>query len=165
MRGCIRYDWGSIFFVPTSYDGDEETLHDVMLESHPRQTSSFAKARALWRIAGRDEKALKIDRIIDRALAPDRASTLRQADLLELGEALTGLEEALDEHAPWWKHTLQTEVLEELRENFPALDLEDAPGFLSNHDLRGSLEDAQELARLLSVARDRGLNVVVDFDR
>lgn len=161
----MKYDWGSIFFVPTSYDGDEDTLHEVMVESHPRQTSSFAKARALWQIAGRAETASKIDRIIDRALAPGRAYTLRQDDLLELGEALTGLELALDEHAPWWKRSLSAEVLEELRAKFPALDLEDAPGFVSNHDLRGSLEDAQELARLISNARERGLNVVVDFDR
>ncbi len=35
----MKYDWGSIFEVPPSYDGDEDTLHEVMVESHPRQTS------------------------------------------------------------------------------------------------------------------------------
>lgn len=160
-----KHRWGTVYFVATSWDGDTDTLEHHVLESHPNQVSSFDKAAGLWRIAGREDKAAKIEQVLDRACSPESRQILRQEDLLELKQALAGLQETLDQTQPTWFHILEQTKLEEIRSKYEAFDLEDLAGQTNYHTLGPSLHDVQDLERLVHDAHLRGVHAYIDFGR
>lgn len=138
-----KHNWGSIFYVPRDWNGDEDTLHEVVVESHVRQTSSFGKTQALWRIAGREDKAATIDRILNRAYREDRPKVLIEQDLLELEEAFAGLEEGLEAKDPQWGRTLSEAEAAELQTKYPVLGLDAIKNAIVRYSLYSHLAEPE----------------------
>ncbi len=160
-----KYNWGSIFYVPRDWDGNEDTLHEVVVESHVRQTSSFGKAKALWLIAGREDKAASIDRILNRTYRESRPKVLNEQDILELEEAFAGLEKSLDAKDPQWGRTLSEAEAADLQARYPVLGLEAIKNLIVRYSLYSHLAEARALIELLQAARVRGLDVYFDHGR
>lgn len=160
-----KYNWGTLYFVPQAWDGDEDTLHEATIESHPRRTSAFEKAQALWRIAGQDDKAARIGRVIDRACSRKRAYVLLQDDLLELAAALEGLESTLTTHVMDAHRRISPEQVADYRAKYPALDLAVFAGHVPTDGIARELDDVLAVERLIHDAHCRGLDVAFNFDR
>lgn len=155
------YAWGTLYFVPHDWDGEDESI----LETHADQVSNFEKAEAIWRLAGREDRAATIARVLDRACARDREIILNEQDLAELEPTFQGLDAAiigpvLDEHL-----RVPTERLPELREQFPAFDLREGGGLVPETGIGSALGDVEGLGRRLREARARGVHVRLDFSR
>jgi hypothetical protein len=155
-----RY-WGTIYLIRPDWHGDPEDVADSVVESHRDGPSHIHVAIELWRLAGDEDRARKVEDLLERVNERDNP-VLGTAEIEELLQLLAGLETALDRSVvgPDWR--VPAERLPELRGRSKLLDLDESRGSLASAGVVEGMSRVDALRNILTDAYDRGLHVSLD---
>jgi hypothetical protein len=123
-----------------AYVSDTSPPEVDVIDSYEKAHDFIEIAMELWRLAGREDRASAIRRVIASSVRydPDR---LERAQIEELRNLLDGLEQALVGTLTDEEHLLSWEKVAELRGRTDALDLSDWFGSL-RRDPRRAVQEA-----------------------
>lgn len=155
-----RY-FGTLYLVRPDWHGDPEDAHESVVESYPNGRSHLEVAMELWRVAGVEDRARRMEDVMDRAWERDRP-VMDSTDIDEMLQELEGIEPALETSVigPDWK--LSPEQVDELRNKTKLLDLSDIPGHIPTNAMFEAISRVRAAQSILREARERGLHIALD---
>jgi hypothetical protein len=153
-----RYEWGTLYLVQPDWNGPEDRLDLSVVEAYERSKSSLDVARELWRLAGNEERAANIDRLLELGYSRPRRF-INGAEIDALLEDLEGLEDALIGTVVDDEGKLSPEQLPDLRRTTKTLWLDESRGDLAIWGVEEAMQQVQELREILLRAKELGLNV------
>jgi hypothetical protein len=134
---------------------------DSVIDEFDGASRLIEVAMDLARIAGDDERALKIDGVWLRPYMRE-PRVLRSEDIDELLQLIDGLETRLIGTVVDEKWRVRPEQLPELRARTKVLALDDSRGGAELHAVGEGMSDVIALRNILQEAKDQGLYIAVN---
>jgi hypothetical protein len=156
-----KYYWGTVYLVRPGWKRDAEHDEDVV-DAFDHKVSSFDQAVELWRLAGDDARAAKIEAILEQSYT-NHNDALNDAQIDELIALLDGLYKALqgsvlDEHG-----NTPADRLPELRQRLKTINLGEESGHVLTAEIGCvAAGNVYGLRNILLEARERGLHVALE---
>ncbi len=154
-----RY-WGTLYLVRPDWQGDPDDAAESVVETHRNGPSDMHVAIELWRLAGAEERARRINDLLERVNERD-TPVLNATEIDELLVDLEGLEPALKNAVVGADWRIPADRLPELRQRAKLIDLDESRGELADAGVVEGMSRVSALSNILRDARARGLHVVL----
>ncbi|MCG8421408.1 MAG: hypothetical protein MJE77_26110 [Proteobacteria bacterium] len=153
--------WGTICLVRPDWDGEDENMDQAVVEAYEPAKSFLEVAPELWRLAGDDERADRIEALVDQVYERDRR-WMTAEEIEQLIRWLDGIEAALVGKVVDEQWMVRPDQLPALRAHTKTLDLDERRGELACHAVGEGIGDVCSLRSILREAVDRGLLISLD---
>jgi hypothetical protein len=151
----------SIHLFRPEWNNNPDDLSDYVVE-HLRNGPIFVRlSRELWRLADREDRAAKIEEVLEHAYERP-APVLHTEEIREFLNLLDGLEEALKQTVVDSHSMIAPERLPEMRRRTTLVDLGEDRGRLALYGISEAISQVCELECFLKEALDRGLYLALD---